>query len=309
MAGWAGVKYFSPFKALEAEEKKKRFPPSFIRCSGALKDEKYPLTEKSMSFIFEKIRDALVLLINCILRFFISPLGLLLTALCILTVMSGSILTSELDEYVKYDDREVSLSANLEKELTLFSAEYKSESGDVKISGLDGEKTLAPGASSSYPLRLRNTGGIALDCRFTSSVEFSSEKKIPIEVRLTAPDGEYLWGSETEWENISDVGTITVENPMPVNATEEYIFEWRWDYEGDDAYDTLLGNAAVNEELGVEITVGIAATANTDFFLNGGLFNSALGEIIIVGAITVILGLCAAILVIPAIRAYINKDD
>ena len=289
----------------------KRICPTvfFTPTSRVLKDEKIHYGENGMSFIFEKIRDALVLLINGILRFFISPLGLLVTILITLTVMSGSILTTQLDEYVRYDDREVSLSANLEKELTLFSAEYETASGDVKISGLDGEKTLAPGAGASYPIRLRNTGGIALDCQFTTSVEFSSDKIIPIQVRLIAPDGEYLWGSETLWADISEVGTIVAENPMPIGATEEYIFEWQWAYDGDDAYDTMLGNAAVNEEIGVEITVGVAAAANTDFFLNGGLLGSDLGEIIIMGTATILLGLAALVLIIPAIRVYINNKD
>ena len=83
--------------------------------------------------------------------------------------------------------------------------------------------------------------------------------------------GKYIIGSETSWENVLNVspervnetGELSVGNKMP------YEFLWQWPYEhGDDAFDTMLGNLAVDEDLTLTVEINVLATA--DEYADGG---------------------------------------
>ena len=87
----------------------------------------------------------------------------------------------------------------------------------------------------------------------------SDEYTIPVKAKVTKDtDKEYLLGSDKEYadvlelNNVSDTGTLARGHVMP------YTLTWQWPFEGNDAYDTMLGN--LDEDL--TLTIIIETTAS-----------------------------------------------
>ena len=58
-----------------------------------------------------------------------------------------------------------------------------------------------------------------------------------------------------------ELNQVKDEASISVNRYAYYTLEWEWPYEsGDDAYDTFLGNMAVNEDLTLTIVIRTVAT-------------------------------------------------
>ena len=213
-------------------------------------------------------------------KFLSTPLGISTTLIGALTVTSGIMLTSNLMTFFQRDEHEVALKSDLNTGLELFSVQYKNESGDIIVSGADGEKVIAPGTSVDYTFRLRNADKIALDYRLIPNISFTSEYKFPIVFRMIDDDGYYTIGSATEWATVDEIGTRLEFGDLKKGESDEFIFSWKWDYEGDDLLDTEIGNLATTEKIGVNVGFTLEAEANTDIQENSGVMESGLGEII-----------------------------
>ena len=226
-----------------------------------------------------------------------------LIILLLLTLFSGILLTDNLIDYVMEDDKEVMLQTNYDEYLELFEISYSNDAGEVTVMGTDGQKVVAPGTSVEYTIRLRNTENIALDYILEPRVEFTSEYEIPIEVRMIDEDMNYLLGDATTWVPIADMNAVTAERTILKGESEEYIFQWRWVFEsGNDEYDTLLGSSAVTQEVGLEVSVRLQAAANTSVEVNGGPFETELGDVLVIGFIVFLLLLAIILLLISAAR-------
>lgn len=224
-------------------------------------------------------------------QFITRMLGAIIAILSILTVLSGVLLSIRLIDYIKIDDKEVRLTTNMDAEFDMFAVQYENESGDVTVSGADGQKVVAPGTSVEYTIRLRNADKTALDYVLIPKITYTSEHKIPLLIRMLDTEHNYVIGDETTWVTVEDIANISATKTLVKGESTEYYFQWKWDFESDnDEYDTFLGSTANKENVGLEVAFTLRAEANTDIGTNGGVMKSGLGNVIAAGSAFVMLG-------------------
>ena len=230
--------------------------------------------------------------------------------LVILLIISIIVLSIRLHDYSKIDDRAVSLRSTMDESLNVFSMEYKNDAGEITIQGNDGQKVRAPGTDVEYTLRLRNTDKVALNYCFSPELNFTSNYKLPIVVRLLDPEDNYVIGNETTWVAISEIDDVECSGTLMQNETAEYVFQWKWPFEsGDDKYDSFLGSATLNESVGLDLKFSIHAEANTDIAANGGFFKSPFGNVFIVSIIFILIAAVIALLLVYIINWLKEKRN
>ena len=208
-------------------------------------------------------------------------LGIVLAILSILIVLSGVLLSVRLVQYIKIDDKELNLTTNMDADFDLFSVEYTNAAGEITVSGTEGQAVVAPGTSVEYTIRLRNADKIALDYVLSPEVTMTSDYHIPIMIRMLDINLNYLIGDEKTWVPIEELEDLSVERTLVRGESTEYYFQWKWEFEsGNDAYDTELGIAANEENVGLEVTFNLLAEANTEIGKNGGIMRSELGDVL-----------------------------
>ena len=142
----------------------------------------------------------------------------------------------------------------------IFRISYKNGQEQVTVKSGRGDKVIAPGTENSYTFALENTADGPVEYAISMKSYFSSEEYIiPVEAKVTRDtDKKYLLGSIAsyadvlELNNVSDSGTLKKGYVMP------YTLSWQWPFEGNDAYDTMLGN--LEEDL--TLTIVIETTAS-----------------------------------------------
>ena len=140
-------------------------------------------------------------------------------------------LTIRLVDYIKVDEREVLLESGLDKEFELFSVQYENASGEITVSGSDGQTVVAPGTSVEYTIRLKNTDKTAINYDMIPDVHFTSEHDIPILVRMIAPDGSYIAGDAKTWIKVEELNSLQEHRTLKRGESVEYIFQWKWEFE------------------------------------------------------------------------------
>ena len=226
-----------------------------------------------------------------------------LAIVIIVTILSAILLAVRLVDYIKVDDRAVSLRSSMDDKLNVFAIEYKSATGDITVQGSEGAKVIAPGTDIEYTLRMRNVDKVAINYSFTPAVEFTSEHEIPILVRLLGPDDKYVIGSETEWIPIAEIGDVSGSGTLGVNETAEYVFEWKWPFEsGDDAYDSFLGSANFAGGAGLDLSFNIHSEANLSSDANGGFFTAPQGKVVRILIIFILLLIAVILFIIYLVK-------
>ena len=159
-----------------------------------------------------------------------------------------------------------------ETDVEIFSIRYDNESGVTTVRSRDGAKVLAPGTGSTYHFALENTGNVALDYTLEMEAWFSDAAyPIPVATSVVGHDGQYLLGSAEEMVDVlrlvevQQSGTIAAGNIMP------YALNWEWPFELDDAYDTMLGNMAVEEDITLTVVIRTTASYSEDPDEPGGI--------------------------------------
>ncbi len=154
--------------------------------------------------------------------------------------------------------------------VTIFKASYNNESGEMTVNSESGAKLIAPGTSNRYNFYVNNTGNVPIEYLMTAEAIINAKANgksytIPMEARFYNQDGQYLIGSENNWSDMNDMNDIADQKELSVDHYNKYTLEWRWPFEGDDEFDTLLGNlAAEGNELEVIVNLKVTATADTD---------------------------------------------
>lgn len=236
--------------------------------------------------------------------------GTALAILIILTIISAILLTIRLVDYIKVDEREVLLESGLDKEFELFSVQYENASGEITVSGSDGQTVVAPGTSVEYTIRLKNTDKTAINYDMIPDVHFTSEHDIPILVRMIAPDGSYIAGDAKTWVKIEKLNSLQEHRTLKRGESVEYIFQWKWEFEsGNDEYDTFLGSEAVTTNIGLSVEFSLLSEANTDVETNGGFIDSGLGNIVFLGLLVFLLILAIVLLILYAIKKKSTKNS
>ncbi|MBO7158332.1 MAG: hypothetical protein J6W31_06980 [Clostridia bacterium] len=150
-------------------------------------------------------------------------------------------------------------------DVEIFKISY--ENGEEKIT-VDGgtDKVIAPGTANQYSFTLDNSGTFALDYTLTMKAFFGNEEyAIPVTARLRTAEGNYAVGSEESFEDVLELNRVNCEATLGAGRQATYVLDWQWDFEGDDVYDTLLGNlAADGKELSLTIVIETVATQCSD---------------------------------------------
>lgn len=150
------------------------------------------------------------------------------------------------------------------KEIQVFYAEY-GDNGEITVKSKFGDKVVAPGTENSYDLYVRNVGKVPisyiLEAESRITVDVNGEQtEIPIEASFYTPHGSYLLGGEESLENLGKLDGVKDGSGLSPEHQAKYTLCWSWPFNGDDEFDTLLGNlAAEGEELTVKVAFNVTA--------------------------------------------------
>lgn len=207
-----------------------------------------------------------------------------------LFVASSSILSYRLNEMTNRDERPVELEAGDHGEFEVFSVEYENDDGIITVSGMDGNRVVAPGTSGETLFKISNVDDVAIDYTVEPKVAYTSEYTLPIVMRLIRPDGTYMAGDENTWIKAEEMNDIAAHaDTIPEEEGVAYVLQWKWDFEsGDDDYDTLLGNEKW-ADVGIKVSFITTASANTSIEENGGFVESGALENVGWGALAAVL--------------------
>ncbi len=163
-------------------------------------------------------------------------------------------------------------------DVEIFKVSYENGEGSVTVNGA-GDKVIAPGTSNVYTFTLENSGEYALDYLLETEAFFSNEEyAIPVTVRLSCNDG-YILGGEASFSDVMELNNVSEAKTLGAGRYSTYSLEWQWAFEGDDEYDTLLGNmAAEGEDLSLTIVIRTTATQSSDTDSSEGENTPVLGD-------------------------------
>ena len=152
-----------------------------------------------------------------------------------------------------------------ETDIEIFRVTYENGSGQVTVNSENGDKLLAPGTENTYSFALENTGNNALEYTMSMEAYFTDGTHvIPVEARVRSHEGGYLCGTAEEYVPVLELNQVHDEGTLRVGYIMPYTLEWRWPFEIDDEYDTMLGNLAVEEDISLTIIIRTTASYTPD---------------------------------------------
>ncbi len=186
-------------------------------------------------------------------------------------------------------------------DIDIFSVSYKNGQAEITVNSEKGDNVFAPGTEQTYEFTLANDGKYNLDYILTVEAFYENTNGlwIPIEGRLSRSPGGYVVGSAEEWPDVLELDGYREDGKIDSGRHYVYTLDWRWPFErfdGDgldsnDAYDTMLGNLAVDEDLTLHIIIRTLACVdeeepvptgdNARLYLWGGIAGAALVGIVV----------------------------
>jgi len=162
----------------------------------------------------------------------------------------------------------------------IFRISYVNGEQLVTVQGENGEKVIAPGTENSYTFKLKNTGNVPVDYKVEVNAYFTpADIEIPIVARLNRYDGKWIVGGREEYEKIPSLDSAWDEASLGAGKYTYYTLDWMWPFEsGNDEFDTLLGNLAVDSDLVFTVEIITTATANDDPTVNSGITPPQTGD-------------------------------
>ena len=159
------------------------------------------------------------------------------------------------------------------KEIQVFYGEYDND-GNITVQSDFGDQVVAPGTENRYDLYVRNVGKVpisyVLEAKSHITVDVNGEQtEIPIEASFYTPRGRYLLGGEESLETIGKLDGMQDAWGLSPQHQAKYPLYWSWPFDGDDEFDTLLGNLAAEGEA-LTIQVAFHVTASYDPNAAGG---------------------------------------
>ena len=155
-------------------------------------------------------------------------------------------------------------------QVEIFRVSYENGENQITVNSGRGDKIIAPGTENSYTFALENTAQDSVEYALSMKAWFSLDGSypIPVEVKVTRDVGRrYLLGSADEYEDVLELNDVRDFGTLKKGYVMPYTLTWQWPFEGDDAYDTLLGNLDEGEELTLTIVIETYASyapAGTD---------------------------------------------
>ena len=146
-----------------------------------------------------------------------------------------------------------------ETPIEIFKIAYENGQQQVTVNGGE-DKVIAPGTGNVYTFTLKNTGNVPLDYTMSTEVRFSDQEyTLPVQVRMKDYNGGYLCGSAEAMEPASALNTVSDSATLAAMSNAVYSLEWEWPFERggaqEDAYDTLLGDAALDRDLSMTVII------------------------------------------------------
>lgn len=187
---------------------------------------------------------------------------ILLIVFIILFLLTSVVLASRLYERATRDKYSVDLGIGTGGEIELFKISYENASGEITVSGTNGQNVVAPGTQVDYDIRLRNRDDAAIQYVLIPQVTYLTDEAIPLQVKLSDNYGNYLLGSDDQWVSVDALNDITHKGAIHQGELCTYHLSWQWVFEKDeqgDTYDTHLGNS---DGAGVEISMLTESTAS-----------------------------------------------
>jgi hypothetical protein len=147
----------------------------------------------------------------------------------------------------------------------IFHLTYKNNEGVITVNSDKGKEVIAPGTENIYDFTLKNNGNIAVDYKMNVKAYVTPDDiSIPVYARLSRYDNKWLLGSKENYSPVLKLNGVNDASALEANSFAEYSLQWQWPFEqGDDEYDTLLGDRAVNED--ITLTVEIETVAVADY--------------------------------------------
>jgi len=128
-------------------------------------------------------------------------------------------------------------------EIHLFRYTYENGEGNITVEGDGADKLLAPGTENRYSFTLKNTDDVSMDYAMHINARIDgTEYAIPLLARVIDHDGSYLLGDEESFADMIRLNEVEKSGTLAKDCFWNFAIEWMWPFEGDDAYDTLLGN-------------------------------------------------------------------
>ena len=241
---------------------------------------------------------------------------IVLVLIILFFIFTSAILASRLVELAGRSERPVLLEVGKGGTLEIFKIEYENGNGKVTVRGAKAQKIVAPGTDNTSFIYYENADSTAIDYTLKPGVTFHSEEyRIPLEVRLIGPDGNYIVGSADAWEPVESLNSTPVaENTIGKGKEAVYTLEWKWAFRSENpediAYDTLLGDAAAaGENVGLEISFTTQATANTSVDANGGFAKSGMLGNVAFGILWILLLVALILLIIALVKGKKDPTD
>lgn len=153
-------------------------------------------------------------------------------------------------------------------DIELFKISYENGAKQVTVNSSDGKKVIAPGTANTYKFTLENTGNVPLEFTMTMKAWFTCKSDpdlvIPVLARVRDYKGNYLAGSAKAKAPALELNKVTQQGTLTAGYVAPYTLEWEWPFEGDDTFDTLLGNMAVEEEISLTVEINVISTQAED---------------------------------------------
>lgn len=146
-------------------------------------------------------------------------------------------------------------------DIEIFRISYENGAGQVTVNSHNGEKVLAPGTANTYSFALENTGANPVKYEMSMEAFFTDGTHvIPVEARVYDHEGNYFAGSADAYADVRMLNDVSDSGKLSPGYIMPYTLQWQWPFEGDDAYDTLLGNLAVDEDITLTIVIRTVAS-------------------------------------------------
>lgn len=192
-------------------------------------------------------------------------------------------------------------------DIEIFRASYENGEGKITVQSHDGSHLIAPGTTNSYTFTLHNDYSMGVNYWLTMQAYVSNEDiTIPVNVRLSDSDGNYLLGTADSMVDVMELNSVT---DYPGSLTSGYIrsytLEWEWPFEGNDEFDTMLGNLSDGEDLTLTIVIGTHAEADPK--AEGGDDHPYTGDNTDLAVLITVLVISAAALILLLILPLFRK--
>lgn len=152
-----------------------------------------------------------------------------------------------------------------ETEVEIFRISYENGEQVVTVMSGNGQSLIAPGTENSYTFKLKNTGDVNMKYTLEVDAYFTpADIPLPIRTSLVRHDSKWIVGDQDTLAEVPALDAAEDAYTLKPGNFSAYTLYWQWPFEGDDAYDTYLGNLATEQDLIFTIVIRTRAEATEE---------------------------------------------